>query len=354
MRNIFADKAATAAGPWLAVRAMLLFGLMLVAGLALTVAPGSMSDTASAAGATVQIGQCNSDTNIAGQRIACSVAIDNYYNVATGVASSVAVLVVCHSAAGVTTGTCVTTPQTNATGLVDSVNQCNGSGNGGGGELVCSVAIINHVVGDITATGVTVNQCIGSGAGGGASPLLCDPVQSTTSATVTQCNGSANGGGADGRVICTAAVPGAGTRLPVLVNQCNDSENGGGSTVTCDYTVQNLVTPAAVVIPPVVVVPPTPTATPGAGGTTPPAAGPPAATGGPGTTTVPKETAAQAATRSAEVRAAKAKASAAQGLAFTGTDPMTLVRITAGAVMLGATLTLIESRRRSRQALNSK
>jgi hypothetical protein len=54
------------------------------------------------------------------------------------------------------------------------------------------------------------------------------------------------------------------------------------------------------------------------------------------------------------VRAAKAKASAAQGLAFTGTDPMTLVRITAGAVMLGATLTLIESRRRSRQALNSK
>lgn len=307
MRKLFGTKSATTSGPLSAVRAVLLLWLTLVAGIALTVAPGALSDSASAAGAPVQIGQCNNVTNIAGQRITCTVSVNNYYDVATAGASSVVVLTVCHDATGVIPGTCVTTPQGSATGLVSSVTQCNDSGNGGGGELICSVAIINHVVGDITATGVTVNQCIGSGTGGGATPLNCDPIQSTTSATVTQCNGSANGGGADVRVTCTAAVPGAGTRLPVLVNQCNNSENGGGSTVTCGYTVQNLITAAAVA--------------------------PPGGSAG------QAETPAQAAAR---------EAAAAEGLAFTGTDPALLVTIAAGALTLGAALMLIESRRRSR------
>ena len=45
-------------------------------------------------------------------------------------------------------------------------------------------------------TAATVNQCVGSGKGGGGT-VNCSPYPaSTTGATVTQCNGSANGGGA--------------------------------------------------------------------------------------------------------------------------------------------------------------
>jgi hypothetical protein len=59
-------------------------------------------------------------------------------------------------------------------------------------NLTCSVAVANNVVAGSARPGVTVNQCVGSGTGGGTQPtLLCAPVASTTGATVTQCNGSA-------------------------------------------------------------------------------------------------------------------------------------------------------------------
>ena len=48
-----------------------------------------------------------------------------------------------------------------------------------------------------------MNQCVGSSQGGGIQ-IICDPVQSTTGATITQCNGSVNGGGLVAGSTCTA------------------------------------------------------------------------------------------------------------------------------------------------------
>ena len=70
--------------------------------------------------------------------------------------------------------------------------------------ITCNVDITNNVSAETpgarTVTAATVNQCVGSGTGGGnygAFPaLVCDPYPATTTnATVTQCNGSVTGGG---------------------------------------------------------------------------------------------------------------------------------------------------------------
>ena len=104
--------------------------------------------------------------------------------------------------------------------------------------MTCDVSVVDTVPTGAPTPGVTVDQCIGSGTGGGTQPtLLCDPVGSTTNATVTQCNGSGNGGGASTRVQCD--VIGATTAEPITINQCNGSSNGGGSTVMCATTFAN-------------------------------------------------------------------------------------------------------------------
>src|SRR6202035_3917978 len=116
--------------------------------------------------------------------------------------------------------------------------QCNGIVFGGGSNVTCNVSVVNTIPTGTATVGVTVNQCIGSGTGGGTQPtVLCAPVASTTGASVTQCNGSGNGGGASTRVQCD--VTGAATAEPVTINQCNGSSNGGGSTVTCMSTFTN-------------------------------------------------------------------------------------------------------------------
>jgi hypothetical protein len=135
-----------------------------------------------------------------------------------------------------------------STNLVTRVTQCNGSGNDAAPPLItCTVSVTNNISANALrarpVTPATVNQCVGSGTGGGRysgqpRARVCDPFPaSTTNATVTQCNGSATGGGST--VLCSVA---AGSRisgaLPIRVNQCNGTGNAGGTLVTCRTTIR--------------------------------------------------------------------------------------------------------------------
>jgi uncharacterized repeat protein (TIGR01451 family) len=168
--------------------------------------------------------------------VTCSVTIQN--TIAGGVTRSTVTATSCLGAAGVGPPLGCTTTVTTSNQLVTDVNQCNGIVNGGGSNVTCKVTVINTIPVGTTASGVTVNQCIGSGQGGGTQPTVaCAPTGNTTNATVDQCNGSGNGGGASMRVKCT--VTGAATATPVTIQQCNGSANGGGSTVTCTTKITN-------------------------------------------------------------------------------------------------------------------
>jgi hypothetical protein len=214
----------------------------------------------------------------AGFQVTCTITIDDTVS-AAGATSSTVTGTACLAAAGVTPPSGCTTTVTTSNQLVTSVDQCNGIIVGGGSNLTCNVSVVDTVPAGAATSGVSVNQCIGSGTGGGTQPtVLCAPVASTTNAVVTQCNGSGTGGGASLRVQCD--VTGATTADPITINQCNGSSNGGGSTVTCATTFTNNFVAAA---------PTTTTTVPatgaaGAGGTTTtpttpttPAAGVPAA-----------------------------------------------------------------------------
>ncbi len=173
----------------------------------------------------------------AGFQVTCTIAINDTLSSAGATASTVTATA-CLAAAGVTPPFGCTTTVTNSNQLVTSVDQCNGVAFGGGSNVTCDVSVVDTVPTGAPTPGVTVNQCIGSGTGGGTQPtVLCDPVASTTAATVTQCNGSGNGGGASTRVQCD--VIGGTTAEPITINQCNGSSNGGGSTVTCATTFAN-------------------------------------------------------------------------------------------------------------------
>ena len=212
--------------------------LAVVGGSILAVAPWSLVASASAATAFTQ---CNGIDDTPGLEVRCTADVTNRINLDTGITTSTVVATKCDGAAGTTPNAACTITTTNSQQLVSSVTQCNAAGNGSGGNLFCIVSITNIVVGAPTSLGVTVDQCVGSsGDGGGATPLACDPVQSTTNATVTQCNNSVRGGGADGRVAC--AVTGATTAIGVLIDQCNGSVNGGGSTAHCSASFTNSVT----------------------------------------------------------------------------------------------------------------
>lgn len=156
-------------------------------------------------------------------------------NTITGSGGSAVVTVrECLGSAGVPDAAChVTTATFGAP--VTTINQCNGSINGGGGTLLCSVAVINTFVGLAPILSpLTVNQCVGSATTG--TVKVCDPDPATaTGAAVTQCNGSANGGGAS--LTCTAT----GAQSGVTINQCNDSANGGGTLIVCTARVTNVV-----------------------------------------------------------------------------------------------------------------
>lgn len=154
----------------------------------------------------------NGVDNSGGLGVICEVTI-----LTTGFLSTVTVRE-CHGAAGDPTASCTTTVTVLSDALIE-VAQCNGSANGGGATLRCSVLVSG---GSGTAT---VNQCVGSG---GGITTGCHPFPATVdNATITQCNGSANGGTLVG-MTCIAA--GSAT---VTVNQCNGSANGGGALLIC-------------------------------------------------------------------------------------------------------------------------
>ena len=138
-----------------------------------------------------------------------------------------------------------------STSLVTKVTQCNSSANDAAPpRITCRVNITNNISsntpGAKSVTAATVNQCVGSGKGGGKfganGPLVCDPTPaSTTGATVTQCNGSVTGGGSTA-VCSVASALKVSSAIPVQVNQCNGTGNKGGTLLTCAASITNNVT----------------------------------------------------------------------------------------------------------------
>jgi len=169
-----------------------------------------------------------------GQGVICEVTI---VNTITGSGGSAVVTVhECLGSAGSPSDGSCSTQTLHVAGPVTLVNQCNGTVEGNGSKLLCSVHVTNNFYGvSPGATAATVDQCIGSGAGGGTT-MICTPLGSTTSAVITQCNGTANGGGSS--VTCTATGTKAAA-LGVTINQCNDSANGGGGLVVCSASLIN-------------------------------------------------------------------------------------------------------------------
>jgi hypothetical protein len=200
----------------------------------LALAPTGATSPASAAAA---IDQCNGILNASAQQVECQVVIENTLDLDSATQSSVVTVTQCIGApAAVICGPSVSTASSE---LTTSVTQCNGSINAGGSVLICAVQIVNTITGSAQTTPATVNQCVGSGEGGGESTLLCDSYASTSGATVTQCNGSANNGGAPERVICSVGPSTQTAAIPVTVNQCNGSAAGGGDIVRCTVQLIN-------------------------------------------------------------------------------------------------------------------
>ena len=150
-----------------------------------------------------------------------------------------------------------------STQSVTAIDQCNGSGNGGGATVMCDVIITGASPG--TAS-VTISQCVGSGQGGGTQPTtVCIPgsTPNDTSATIQQCDSSGNGGGGTERVKCSV-TPASTTASVPTIKQCNGSANGGGALATCTVTISSA--GAAAGTP---TAGPTTTATAGSGSVTP-------------------------------------------------------------------------------------
>jgi len=142
---------------------------------------------------------------------------------------------------------CTGSSSRTSTDIVTRVDQCNGSDNDAAHPIRCSVTVTNRISADTPGarplSAATVNQCVGSGQGGGGF-VRCTPAAATTNATVTQCNGSGNGGG--GGVACTVTTASTiSAAIPIQVNQCNGTGNPGGSTVTCNTSIRTIITPAA-------------------------------------------------------------------------------------------------------------
>jgi hypothetical protein len=206
---------------------------------------------------------CSNDyqTAVAGLGIICEVTVVNTIT-ATGGSATVTVHE-CHGPAGPPPVQAACTTQTTNLGEpVTAVTQCNGSINGGGTTLRCSIQVTNNFIGVAPGeAAVSVNQCVGSGGGGGTA-INCDPFPATTTgAAITQCNGTASGGG--GSMTCTATGTMASAH-GVTINQCNGSSNGNGDLVICSANIDNNAVAASTA----------PSTAPTAGRTAPPTAPP--------------------------------------------------------------------------------
>lgn len=251
------------------------------------------------------VAQCNDDvaSNVGGQGIACTVNVTNHLVVSSAGtvsvgAPSTATLTRCVGAAGPVAagaGTCATTTLTPA-GAVTAVRQCNGSGNGGGGVVICATTVTNIFTGPaLAATPARVYQCIGSVITGPGAPGSCTPVNtagvtSVAAATVGQCNGSGNGGTSVGFTCTVSAGSTLTAAFLVNVDQCNGSANGGGALTNCSASVTNQFAAPAATPTATATTTPTVTPTPSATmtpGPTPVAAAVPSATGTPSPPSAP-------------------------------------------------------------------
>jgi LPXTG-motif cell wall-anchored protein len=220
--------------------------IALLIAAAVSFAMAALSPSAAQA-ATLTIDQCNGHgpaAEGATTGMTCSVTVVN--TIRGNTTSSVTTV-----SRQCTLGACSSpngTFVTRSTSLVTNVTQCNGSDNDAAHPITCDVTITNNIRADAPqarpVTAATVNQCVGSGGGGGGT-VNCSPFPaSTTSATITQCNGSANGGGAT--VACSVGTASAISRaIPIQINQCNGTGNPGGSTVTCRTTLRTNITAVA-------------------------------------------------------------------------------------------------------------
>jgi LPXTG-motif cell wall-anchored protein len=190
---------------------------------------------------------------LAGQGMECTVEVDNYQNGASEY--STISITECHGAAYTVllAPACLTTV-IDEISLTTAIDQCNGTLNGGGSNVTCTVRVRNHLSGSVVPALATVNQCVGSGDGGTSpvgTPLNCSPSGLTSGATVTQCNGSVNGGGSPLRVNCSVPI-GTESALPILINQCNGTVNGGGSALFCSVEIVNDYNVTSFPVPPIV------------------------------------------------------------------------------------------------------
>jgi hypothetical protein len=214
-------RTAAISSPW---RRAIVF-ILAMSVIALAVSSTSGARSASAADSTVT--QCDGVDNQGGRTVRCTVEV-----AMTGATTATVTVTSCTGAG--TSLTCI--GPTVSTQSVTAIDQCNGSGNGGGATVWCDVI----VTGAQSGTGaVTVSQCIGSGQGGGTQPTtVCVPssTPSDTSATIQQCDSSGNGGGGTERVKCDV-TPASTTASVPTIKQCNGSGNGGGALVTCTVTI---------------------------------------------------------------------------------------------------------------------
>ncbi|HEX4744554.1 MAG TPA: hypothetical protein VFW12_07785 [Candidatus Limnocylindria bacterium] len=272
---------------------LVLIGAFAQSGLQMTAASAESGASISAAPLAAPVAQCNDDTasNVGGQGVRCTVTVANFVT-STGAIDplrpSTVTVTRCVGAAGPVAagaGTCTTTTST-STSLVASITQCNGSANGGGGVLICTVTMTNTFAGGPAATPATVYQCIGSVITGTGAPGTCTPantpgIGSVSAATVGQCNGSGNGGTSVG-FVCTVGSSTISSTLTVHVDQCNGSANGGGSLVSCSAQVNAIVEAQATATPgPTATVAPSATPAPAAATPAPVSATPAPATAAP-------------------------------------------------------------------------
>lgn len=186
--------------------------------------------------------QCDGQFNVGGEGLDCRITVENFLDLATGVASSRVTTLACSGAANVDPlPTCVGPTVTDYPELTTRADQCNGSANGGGSSMICSVTVVNTITGTATTSAAPVNQCVGSLTTGDVRACSPDPATADASVDgVTQCNGSVNGGG--GSMTCTVSPSTtSNSAFAFIVNQCNDSANGGGARIVCSVDISTVV-----------------------------------------------------------------------------------------------------------------
>lgn len=210
-----------------------LAGVLLTAGM---VVVGSASDVAHAATTS----QCNAIENVGGRGVQCLMTVENALNVATGVATSTVTTTQCVGAADAVS--CGAASVVVYTELTTAVDQCNASANGGGATLRCSITVINTITGAATTAAAAINQCVGSLDTGDVRACTPDPATADASVDgITQCNGSVNGGGGSMTCSVDPSLTSSNSAFNFLTNQCNGSANGGGALIECTVDMSTVV-----------------------------------------------------------------------------------------------------------------